>query len=201
MVTLCPLLAETASAEYAIAAMYASGSAMTLSISCATTRLPRPAVVKPMETFSAVWTLTVSGVEGPATRSIVPHRSENRSSRFDDGYGLTLLHHLSLFDADLRHRAGDGRGDGDLHLHRLEDHQRVVLLDALPDVDDDLPEIAHQLGLDLDHRLTPLQMDSYRRNAVLAPGAALALRCRAFQRVDDDAACVGRVDDVVHHRP
>src|SRR5579872_660692 len=72
-----------------------------------------------------------------------------------DGDGLSLLDHLALLDQDLADRPRHRGGHRDLHLHRLEDHQRVVLLDLLADLGDDLPQVADQLRLDLGHRAPP----------------------------------------------
>src|SRR4029077_3365311 len=78
-----------------------------------------------------------------------------RQRLLDDGDGLPLLDHVAFFDEDLPDGARHRGGDRDLHLHGLEDHQRVVLLDLLADLGDDLPQIADQLGLDLGHRAPP----------------------------------------------
>src|SRR5207302_10635906 len=81
-----------------------------------------------------------------------------------------------------------------------EDHQRVVLLDALTDLDNDLPEVADELRLDFHHSVTS-PWSSHRRHAVLAPGAMLPLGAGCLERFDDHAARVRRFDDVVDHRP
>src|ERR1700694_4279052 len=104
----------------------------------------------------------------------------------DDRERLTLLHDVAFLGADLFHSARDRRGHRDLHLHRLEDHQRVVLLHMLTNLHDDLPEIADELRLHLSHalslqvcrhdaRLTP----AARRACATAAAAALSPRPRA----------------------
>ena len=45
--------------------------------------------------------------------------------------------------------------DRHLHLHRLEDHDRVALLDRVADLDLDLPHGARDVGLDVRHVAAP----------------------------------------------
>ena len=52
-------------------------------------------------------------------------------------------------------RAGVLGLDGHLHLHRLEDHDGVALVDAVADLDLDLPHRARDVGLDLGHARPP----------------------------------------------
>ena len=54
------------------------------------------------------------------------------TSLLDDDQRLVELDRLGVLDQDLRDRAGLGRGDRVHHLHRLDDQQRVALLDAVP---------------------------------------------------------------------
>ena len=54
-------------------------------------------------------------------------------------------------DLDVPHRAGDGRLHWDLHLHRLEDDQRVALGDGLTRLDVHLPDVRSDLGMDFGH--------------------------------------------------
>ena len=61
---------------------------------------------------------------------------------------MDLVLGLDLYFPD---RAGDGRLHRDLHLHRLEDDQRVALGDALTRLDVHLPDVRGDLGMDFGH--------------------------------------------------
>jgi hypothetical protein len=48
--------------------------------------------------------------------------------------------------------AGAFGQDRDLHLHRLEDHQGVTVVDLIAFLRDDLPHVRDHLRADLSHR-------------------------------------------------
>src|SRR5207247_1868658 len=58
---------------------------------------------------------------------------------------------LALLAADLRDLAGILGLDRHLHLHRLEDDDRVALVDLVADLDLDLPDCAGDVGFDVRH--------------------------------------------------
>src|SRR6516164_5855982 len=68
---------------------------------------------------------------------------------------VALGHRLPLLDADLAHDSRILRLDGHLHLHRLQDHDRVALVDAVADLDLDLPYGAGDVSLDLGQAVDP----------------------------------------------
>src|ERR1051326_2179750 len=55
---------------------------------------------------------------------------------FDDRQRLLIFDGLAILDKDLLHDAGFGAGNRVHHLHRLDDHQGVALVDALADGDE-----------------------------------------------------------------
>ena len=57
---------------------------------------------------------------------------------------------LAFGDLDLPDRAGLGRQDGDLHLHRFEDHDLALGVDLVAGLGLDLPDIARDLRLHVD---------------------------------------------------
>jgi hypothetical protein len=63
----------------------------------------------------------------------------------DLGDQIAFLDDVAFGDLDA-HGASGLRDHRDLHLHRLEDHQRVAVLDLLAFGDDDLPDIRDQFG-------------------------------------------------------
>jgi very-short-patch-repair endonuclease len=71
------------------------------------------------------------------------------NASFDGGDEVALLDHVALVHGDLAHCAGDLADHRYLHLHRLEDHQRVSVADLVTGRGDDLPDIGHHLGPDL----------------------------------------------------
>src|SRR5271165_211453 len=74
--------------------------------------------------------------------------------------GVALAHCLPLLAEDLRDRAGVLRLDGHLHLHRLEDRDRVALLDRVPDGTFDFPHRAGDMRLDLGHLDLPRRLSA-----------------------------------------
>src|SRR5216684_5558932 len=85
---------------------------------------------------------------------------------FEDDQDLALLDDLALFDADLLHGAGAGSRDRNLHLHRLEDEQLVLLGDLCAGLRPDLPHAAHQLSFDFSH--LPLKQRILRASSIVA---------------------------------
>src|SRR5260370_36188774 len=89
---------------------------------------------------------------------------------------------MAFFHMDRRPPSSDGGVHRDLHLHRLQDHQRFVGPDLLAFADHDLPEIARQLGLDL-HAPDSLTHNSGNmstvcaRNVATQKNAAVPPRC------------------------
>src|SRR5438552_2211734 len=78
----------------------------------------------------------------------LPPVSSSATSGEDDQH-VALVDGLALLAADLGDRAVVLGLDRDLHLHRLEDHQRVALVDLVTDRDLDLPDVAGDVGLDV----------------------------------------------------
>src|SRR5215213_4477795 len=62
---------------------------------------------------------------------------------------VAFAHGLAFFHGDLLDGAGVFRLDRHLHLHRLEDHDGVPLVDRIADRDLDLPNGAGDVSLDL----------------------------------------------------
>src|SRR3979411_561821 len=115
-----------------------------------------------MPTLSAVRISWRSGSTPSAYRRLAGAGAVLAGPILEDGDRLPLLDHLALPDQDLADGARHRGGDRDLHLHRLEDHQRVVLLDLLADLGDDLPQVADQLRLDLGHTVPPIFAERLR---------------------------------------
>src|SRR3954452_4105985 len=69
----------------------------------------------------------------------------------EDDEDAALLHRLALLDADLLDGAGVLGLDGHLHLHRLEDHDRVALVDLIAGLYLDLPDRSGDVGGDIRH--------------------------------------------------
>src|SRR5207253_3589373 len=65
---------------------------------------------------------------------------------FEHDQDLALLDDLSLLHPHLSNGAGTRRGDGDLHLHRLEDQQLVLLGHLRAGLRLDLPDAPDQLS-------------------------------------------------------
>src|SRR4051812_44565498 len=67
----------------------------------------------------------------------------------EDNQRVALGHGLALFARDLGDRAVVLGLDRHLHLHRLEDHERVALRDLIADLALDLPHGPGDVGLDI----------------------------------------------------
>src|SRR3954447_9679020 len=71
------------------------------------------------------------------------------ASSVEDNESVTFRHGLALFALDLLHGAVVLGLDGHLHLHRLEDHERVAFLDLLAHLDLDFPDGSGDVGFDV----------------------------------------------------
>src|SRR5437763_75546 len=91
-------------------------------------------------------------------RSIVTNATAPRCSvwitSLDDRDQVAFLHLIVGRHRQLRHRACEWRDDGDLHLHRFEDHELVADVDALPELDPHLPHVGRDLRSHLGHGAT-----------------------------------------------
>src|SRR6185503_12805126 len=76
-------------------------------------------------------------------------RRAGASRSLQDDERVTFGNRLSLLADDLLHRAGVLGLDGHLHLHGLEDYERVALLDLLTDLALDLPDRPCDVSLDV----------------------------------------------------
>src|SRR4051812_34610416 len=87
---------------------------------------------------------------GESSRSLPPAISSGIPGNLvlENDQGIALVHRLALFAEDLLDGPGVLGLDGHLHLHRLEDHHRVALADAVAHFDLDLPDRAGDVGLD-----------------------------------------------------
>src|SRR4029078_348178 len=100
-----------------------------------------------------VWCFATAS--SPPRPSAKRWRSFNSSaSGFHDMSGvhdredLALAHRVVLLHADLDDRALHLREHGDLHLHRFEDHQRVLIADRVAWLLEDLPYGSRDFRLD-----------------------------------------------------
>src|SRR5687767_6627538 len=71
------------------------------------------------------------------------------SSLLKNDQRIALADGLALLHRDLLHGPGVLRLDRHLHLHRLEDHDRVSLVDRVTGRDLDLPDSASDVSLDV----------------------------------------------------
>src|SRR5579871_1929272 len=128
--------------------------------------------------------------EGVRGRSILDSRRAAACARpldssLDDGKLLTLRDVLALLDQDRRDLSSDRRDDRNLHLHRLHDEERFLLLDRLAGLHDDLPHLARDVRPQLLRRqmTVPFAVVSAMCSTVLrmswASRPAGACRCRA----------------------
>src|ERR1700681_2967497 len=105
------------------------------------------------------WRIQVQGTgRAGLQRSAVKTRRRTFSLErsFHEHQHLALFDDVGLPHQDLDDLAGFWRYDLNLHLHRLENEQRLVLADHIPWFGHDLPYVADQLGLDLNQfLLTP----------------------------------------------
>ena len=76
-----------------------------------------------------------------------------RNVTFDGGYSPWAWSppRSAVIDVQLPNDTRHFSGDGDLHLHGLEDHDVVAFGDELPFVDQHLPHVRRNLGADLVH--------------------------------------------------
>src|SRR5690606_38272914 len=96
------------------------------------------------------------GFEIASVRTAPSSRQSTRGSAstplttsLDDQEDVALVHRLAFLGLDLEHLAVVVGLDGHLHLHGLDDDERVALLDLLPLADRDLPDGAGDVRLDL----------------------------------------------------
>ena len=98
----------------------------------------------------AVGELAVAGVSrasrGQASAALRPRRA-SLAALLEHDERVALVDRLALLAADLGDRAGVLGLDGHLHLHRLEDRDRVALLDLVADGALDFPYGAGDVGL------------------------------------------------------
>src|SRR5437879_4410284 len=66
----------------------------------------------------------------------------------DHGDHVALGHRSAFGYAELAHGSVFRRGDRDLGLHRLEDHEGVTFVHVLTGGDTDLPHVRHHVGKD-----------------------------------------------------
>src|SRR6187200_56508 len=78
-------------------------------------------------------------------------REASAGGLLEDHEGVALVHRLAFLAEDLLDGAGVLGLDGHLHLHRLEDDDRVALLDLVANLTLDLPHRSRDVGLDLRH--------------------------------------------------
>src|SRR3978361_126283 len=81
------------------------------------------------------------------SRSSLPPARVSTGDLLEDYEDVAFADGLSLFAADLFHRAVILGLDRDLHLHRLEDDDGVALLDRVPDGDLEFPARAGDMSL------------------------------------------------------
>jgi hypothetical protein len=98
-------------------------------------------------------------VPPPAGGAVLQHRRQNvplraqgaeRSSitHLDHHQGITVIHNITCRDDDFRHRAGHVGEHRDFHLHRLQDHHRILRRYLLPHLDFDLHHGRDEFGDD-----------------------------------------------------
>src|ERR1700736_3902949 len=98
------------------------------------------------------WRIQVRGTgrAGLQRWAVKSRRRTYRLERsFHEHQHLTLFDDVGLLHQDLDDLAGFWRNDLNLHLHRLENEQRLVLADHIPWLGHDLPYVADQFRLDL----------------------------------------------------
>src|SRR5947209_3717903 len=86
--------------------------------------------------------------ETPGAGSSTSRRPPPAESLLEDNEWIALGHRLALLHADLLDHAGILGLHRHLHLHRLEDHDSVALLDLIADGDLDLPHGSGDVRLD-----------------------------------------------------
>src|SRR3954453_2419353 len=89
---------------------------------------------------------------GSSSRSLPPASSSVIALRlFEDDQDVALGDRLALLHADLGDLACVLRLDGHFHLHRLEDDDRVAVIDLVADRGLDLPDGSGDVGLYVRH--------------------------------------------------
>src|SRR5215212_9431537 len=109
----------------------------------------------------------------PASSVRSPPSGSGVMRLLEDDEDVALLHRLALLDADLLDGAGVLGLDGHLHLHRLEDHHRVALVDLIAGLHLDLPARSGDVGGNVGHwrgRIAPLPEE--RTGGTVIIGAA-----------------------------
>src|SRR5271166_1491742 len=110
------------------------------------TSLPRCAAPSPPA--SPTWSTW-----SPTPRSRIPGRPPTCSRQLaDDRDQVAFLDHLALRDVHLGDHAGAFGQDRDLHLHRLQDHQGVTVVDVIAFRGNHLPHVRDHLRADFSHR-------------------------------------------------
>ena len=69
-------------------------------------------------------------------------------THLDHHQGITVIHNITCSDDDFRHRAGHVGEHWNLHLHRLQDHHRILRRYLLPHLDFDLHHGRDEFGDD-----------------------------------------------------
>ena len=91
-----------------------------------------------------------------AGRRLVDEQAPARAPLLEDNERVALGDRLTLLARISLDHAGVLGLDGHLHLHRLEDDHRVALVDAVADLDLDLPDGAGDVRLDLGNAVSLL---------------------------------------------
>jgi ribosomal protein S18 acetylase RimI-like enzyme len=85
----------------------------------------------------------------PTARRLAGDPAAGPSDGVDGGDQVALLEDLALHHVQLLHDAGPLGEHGDLHLHRLQDDQRVPCGHRRPGLHEDLPDAGDHLRVDL----------------------------------------------------
>src|SRR3954451_17279370 len=150
---------------------------------------------------------------GSSRSSLPPANSSFMAVRlFEDDEDDALGDGLALFAADLGDLSRILGLDGHLHLHRLEDDDRVALVDLVADLDLDLPDCARDVRLYVSHAAAPylpVTPEPVRvvivaaQNEVDRIGAALDALAESFPgarlMVADDASTDGTQQEAMRH--
>src|SRR5271165_5934210 len=125
------------------------------------TSLPRCAAPSPL--VSPTWSTW-----SPTPRSRIRGQPPASSRLADDGDQVPFLDHVALRDVHLGDHARAFGQDRDLHLHRLEDHQGVTVVDVIAFRRNHLPHVRDHLRADFSHR--GLLLCPATRDATCLPG-------------------------------
>src|SRR3954449_5382669 len=131
---------------------------------------------------------------------------------FEHDEDVAFRHRLALLAADLGDLARVLGLDRHLHLHRLEDDDRIALVDLVADLDLDLPDCAGDVRLYVSHAAAPylpVTPEPMRvvivaaQNEVDRIGAALDALAESFPgarlMVADDASTDGTQQEAMRH--